>query len=689
MLDKTEKKYLVLGIAVTAALLLFAALIIAACAFLPSMLVLFVASLGYGDVTVYSNESLIAQSPSYDGDESWAVYWYICGSDLESVDGAASDDIYELLSVPAYDDLTVVMQTGGADKWNHPSIDAELSQRFVYDKNGFRQVYSEGRRNMGNPSLLMDFLSFCEREYPADHRILILWNHGGGSIGGIAYDEQYLDDALTLDELEWALGTIYGEAPEELPFEIIGFDACMMATVETADTVKLYAKYMIASQEDEPLVGWNYAGLMEALDPVEGINSAQVCISVCDSFAKACREDGSAGDITLSVIDLEEVKALITAYRNTGVELLRSVGKNDELKKKFQKSSKKAYNYGDNSLFSGYSNMVDLEDLIRRNEALLPETCEAVYSAIRDCVVYRIGGRLNDGASGLSCFHLLDYEDGVFRDYEKIAFSQPHIYLYEYLLFDSMSEEAAAFASNVEYVDVFADIGSDGTITSDETEFSRLEGYPIYINEDGYAILDVGKELTERLYGVLVWLAAKDPDTGVLTLLGCDNDYGGDWECGIFEDNFRGVWGSLDGHLAYMEIIYEADGYNRYIVPILLNGEDYSLHVRYEYDGASYRILGAKRGLDNRDMSEQGLRELKVGDSIILFNLMAQTMDDSHPSYTRGEAVTVTSKTEFYETELANGEYMYAFELIDSQGNGVLSEVVTAIVEDEGIWFDE
>lgn len=688
-MDKTEKKYLAIGIGITAAILLFAIVFIAGLALVPTLLVLFVANLGYGEVSVYSNEALISESPVYDGDETWAVYWYICGSDLESIDGAATDDIYEMLSVPADGDLTVVMQTGGAAEWTHPDIDAELSQRFVYDSDGFRLEHSEGRRNMGNPSLLMDFLSFCEREYPADHKILILWNHGGGSVGGIAYDQQYLDDALALDELEWALRAVYGESPEERPFEIIGFDACMMATLETADTVKAYAGYMVASQEDEPLLGWDYGALMTALDTEDGISPADVSVAICDGFAVACREDGSAGDITLSVIALDRVDTLVAAYRNTGVELLRAVGEDDGLKKKFVKNSRKADNYGENSLWSGYSNMVDLEDLVRRNGELLSETSEAVLSALEDCVVYRIGGRLNEGASGLSCFHLLDYEYSVFRDYEKIAFSQPHIYLYEYLMFGSVPKEAEAFLSDAEYSDAFADLVGDGSRETDGSDFSRLDGYPVYVNEDGYAVLDVGKDLAERLYNILIKLAVPDPDTGGLMLLGFDNDYGGDWESGIFEDNFRGVWGSLDGHLAYMDIIYETDGFNRYIVPVLLNGEEYSLHISYEYDSASYGIIGAKRGLDNRDMSDRGLVQLKTGDSIVLFRLEADSMDDKHPRYVRGDALTVTEDTSFYEATLDDGEYLYAFALVDRWDETVMSETVTATVEGDDIWFDE
>ena len=41
-------------------------------------------------------------------------------------------------------------------------------------------------------------------------------------------------------------------------FEFVGFDACLMGTVETAGLMASYARYMVASQETEPGCGWEY-----------------------------------------------------------------------------------------------------------------------------------------------------------------------------------------------------------------------------------------------------------------------------------------------------------------------------------------------------------------------------------------------------------------------------------------------
>ena len=36
---------------------------------------------------------------AYQSTDTWTIYWYVCGTDLESKSGAASADIQELLQV--------------------------------------------------------------------------------------------------------------------------------------------------------------------------------------------------------------------------------------------------------------------------------------------------------------------------------------------------------------------------------------------------------------------------------------------------------------------------------------------------------------------------------------------------------------------------------------------------------------
>ena len=53
----------------------------------------------------------------------WAIYWYLCGSDLESKHGAASADLDEMLKIKLPENMKVVIETGGATKWKNKSRD--------------------------------------------------------------------------------------------------------------------------------------------------------------------------------------------------------------------------------------------------------------------------------------------------------------------------------------------------------------------------------------------------------------------------------------------------------------------------------------------------------------------------------------------------------------------------------------
>ena len=59
---------------------------------------------------------------AYDPNDTWLVYWYVCGSDLESDGGAASGDIEEMLEAKLPDNVKVLIQAGGANEWHNAVI---------------------------------------------------------------------------------------------------------------------------------------------------------------------------------------------------------------------------------------------------------------------------------------------------------------------------------------------------------------------------------------------------------------------------------------------------------------------------------------------------------------------------------------------------------------------------------------
>jgi hypothetical protein len=104
---------------------------------------------------------------------------------------------------------------------------------------------------MTKPDTLSGFIQWCAQNFPANRNMLIFWDHGGGSVSGYGYDQKFPRPV----PCPWA-GIDTALAAGGVKFDFIGFDACLMATMETALMTSQYADYLIGSEETEPGVGW-------------------------------------------------------------------------------------------------------------------------------------------------------------------------------------------------------------------------------------------------------------------------------------------------------------------------------------------------------------------------------------------------------------------------------------------------
>ena len=203
----------------------------------------------WDDIERYDHSAILAER--YNPNDTWAIYWYLCGSDLESRAGLASGDLQEMLRVNLPGNVQVIIEAGGSKEWKN-ELNPNYNTRLLYDSSGLHVIEEIPRANMGDSATLEAFLRFCTTNYPADHQIVVFWNHGGGSISGVIFDENFGYDSLSLAELETAFEAVTPANVYNPPFEIIGFDACLMATIETANAMSGYARFMVASEEVEP-----------------------------------------------------------------------------------------------------------------------------------------------------------------------------------------------------------------------------------------------------------------------------------------------------------------------------------------------------------------------------------------------------------------------------------------------------
>ena len=248
-------------------------------------------------------------APRGPGDGSWTVLVYLIGSDLESEAGHASMDILEMFESAYSPNVRLVIQTGGALDWKLDHITSGRVERHLRagpDEIALVDVL-RGNPAMTDPATLTEFIRFGVKSQPADHYALILWDHGGGTLGGFGLDEFYPEQTMDLPSLNAALDQ------SGVRFDFIGFDACLMGTLEVAYALRDNADYLIASAQLEPGAGWSYTGWMDALARDQTISTEALGKIIVDDYITDCHALDYPAEGVLAVIDLGEIDGLYRA----------------------------------------------------------------------------------------------------------------------------------------------------------------------------------------------------------------------------------------------------------------------------------------------------------------------------------------------------------------------------------------
>ena len=183
-----------------------------------------------------------------------------------------------------------------------------------------------GELNMADPAVLQGFLTSVIKTFPARHYALIMWNHGGGW----AYHITDADapgaakghDKLSLPKLRQGIsGALKDTGLKKL--DLVGFDMCLMAQMETAAEIADLAQVMVASQALEPGDGWPYEQILPAFGQ-ESLGVRRLGAQIVDAYGKhyGGRQEQVA---TLSAIDLGEVQKLAETMNTLAAKMSQSV----------------------------------------------------------------------------------------------------------------------------------------------------------------------------------------------------------------------------------------------------------------------------------------------------------------------------------------------------------------------------
>jgi len=181
--------------------------------------------------------------------------------------------------------------------------------------------------NMGSIESLAGFVGWAQQRYPAKKYMLIIWNHGQGwrlqltapkkaakkllavgpqrviggvrsvshdeDSGGILYNRQ-IQDGLT----KYLKGQ---------KLDVIAFDACLMAMLETAYALREISPVMVASEELEPGAGWQYDTWLALLAKTPQASSQDIARMAVESYGARYKNSLKT---TLSAVDLTKAGPL-------------------------------------------------------------------------------------------------------------------------------------------------------------------------------------------------------------------------------------------------------------------------------------------------------------------------------------------------------------------------------------------
>lgn len=636
-----------------------------------------------------------------DGKDTITFIVYMCGTDLESKYGMSSADLSEMASADFGDNINIIVYTGGCAKWKTNGISNRVNQVFQVKKGSMTCLVSDdGDKAMTDPNTLSSFIKWTAQNYPANRYELIMWDHGGGSVSGYGYDEIHKSSgSMSLSGINKAL------KDAGITFDMIGFDACLMATAETALMLDPYADYLVASEETEPGIGWFYTNWLTKLGANTSMSTLELGKNIIDDYTNACAQKCRGQATTLSLIDLAEfsntvpskigsfstsVSGLITAKEYKQVSDARNVTR------EFAQSSR-----------------IDQVDLVNLAENMNTPEGKELSKALKGAVKYNRTSKNMTNAFGVSIYfpyQRTSYVDKACSNYSAIGMNDEYSKcIRQFASLETSGQIQAGGSSNAgsslfglfnggsggnsdaissllgsflggrsNVIDDLDETNTDfmdnsGISTDDAAEYISMNYFDpnaiLFWDTDGdTAKLTLSEEQWKLVHSVDMNMFYDD-GSGYLDL-GLDNTYTFDENGALVAETDR-TWISIDGHpVAYYHLDTVEEGNDKYTitgrVPALLNGDRVNLILVFDNDNPYGFIAGYQSAYVNGETETVAKLEtdLQEGDKITFICDYYSYDQEYQDTYTIGE-VTYHEDMQISNTDVGEGKVKIAYLFTD------------------------
>lgn len=642
------------------------------------------------------------------------VLMYMCGTDLQS---DCINDLYEMCAADIPNNVTVVVQAGGASEWDDDRLTENRINRFTIENNDFSSIDVCAWQNMGDQQTLEDYLGWAVSAYPADRYMLIFWNHGGGSNSGVCFDETADYDGLTIHEINDALYD-FTEVMPDFHLDVIGFDACLMATYETAAHMQYYADFMVASEELEPSLGWNYAWL-DALGENPALDAQGICVSIADAYMEACLDANPDDYLSMSVLYLPAMDYLVSTMETYAAYLSQALDAGQL--STFSRARQRMYAFGD--FDDATSDMVDMMALIDATSSIAPQTAEVLETAYDRVVRYNVGTRKFDYLTGMSVYFPSGAYEGddcqetipnmteFTRGYAELRSGGNYVFTAQ--VPQQVASGSSAFTGNLTdalFTPASMFSVAEAPIAPDEDAVDLPDVMPTFTSmndafftgsllpddsedwletdasEAGYACsMTLSQDELNNLSMVegLLYLDGSDEEMTFYIEMGAMQNAAIDWESGEIVSQFDGTWPMLDDQLVMLYDQLVNGGMRRSVIPVRCNGIEGYLLVMRRSASSDWTIVGFTQGYDDAGLPVRGSSPLCEGDVITpIYNVLYEDEDGELQEMTidgdpivAGEGGAIDFG--FYSLEGSESTYLYCFCLTDIYGEIQLSDFIS------------
>jgi hypothetical protein len=297
--------------------------------------------------------------------KKWTLMVYLAGDN--NLEAYGTKDLGEMATVGSSDHVAIVAQ--------FDRMSDQRTRRYYISANRDLEtncIAELPEVNTGDPSALLDFITWACQTYPAERHGLVLWNHGAGwkdediyrsaqrqgvvdrvtrgQVRGLASGKVsraffrptldrlvaeavqseraiLFDDSSAdfLDNIE--MQSVLREATRKIgqPLDLLGFDACLMNMLEVHYQVRDLCHVVVGSQESEPGDGWPYDAILARLAADPDMTAEDLGRAIVQAYVAFYQAHFPGLSVTQSAVRLAGIDAVVDALDGLARALVNSL----------------------------------------------------------------------------------------------------------------------------------------------------------------------------------------------------------------------------------------------------------------------------------------------------------------------------------------------------------------------------